>query len=109
MKFKGTKGDWFIGGYGGIGDSGLFIGSNATLEGCDCIATLAEKNYKYQGEAALEANAQIISAAPDLLKALQLIVNHSDPFRSAFEMHHNIDGEALFENAQKAIAKALGE
>jgi hypothetical protein len=53
-----------------------------------------------------------LTAAPELLEALQTIVRNAQPFISAFEFDAcdpDVDGEKMFENAVKAINKALGE
>lgn len=102
MKFKGTKGPWERGSYRAVGPV-----SKEEDQSYGMIIPVAF--VEYESEQVTEANLNLISAAPELLEALQWIINNSDPFRSAFEMHHNVDGAALFENAQKVIAKALGE
>lgn len=56
-----------------------------------------------------EENANLISAAPELLAALRDIVGASTPFHSALEIDQEFDGEALYSNAVKAIKKATGE
>lgn len=55
------------------------------------------------------ANARLISAAPDLLEALEAIVNAGQWYASALEFDHDKDGEALLLEARDAIAKAKGE
>lgn len=100
-QFKGTPGPWHMGAYGCNGCVSWFIGSNQERDGCNYVVN-APNNMT-------ETDALLIAAAPELLEALQGIINNSDPFHSALEMHHNVDVEALYENAVKAINKALGE
>lgn len=107
-EFKGTKGSWKL---TEIDDDDLSEVSDYFITSLDektivaCVGPSDESTTRQEDK----YNSSLLSAAPELLEALQCIINNSDPFHSAFEMHHNIDGEALFENAQKAIAKALGE
>lgn len=102
-QFKGTPGPWFE---HREGFSTVYI--EAKLRD-GVIQEVAACGPTEAGESSQLANAKLIAAAPELLEALQWIINNSDPFRSALEMNHNVDGEALYENAVKAINKALGE
>ena len=84
-EFKGTKGKWSK--------------YRDTID-CDDGNSIA----KVQGCYSLDvekANAQLIASAPELLEALQELVNLS------FKL--GINDSAKFVNARKAINKALGE
>jgi len=52
-----------------------------------------------------EANAQLIAAAPELLKELQLLV----ACVIDLENYYDFSADVIVEDAQAAIAKALGE
>ncbi len=56
----------------------------------------------YENAEEMKANAHLISAEPELLQALQLIVNYHD------DGNEGLHREDL-EMARKAIAKALGQ
>lgn len=102
-EFKGTPGPWFE---HREGFSTVYIESKLR-DGV--IQEVAACGPTEAGQEAQSANAKLIAAAPELLGALQDIVNLSQPFHSAIEIDHDYDGVALYDNAVKAIAKALGE
>lgn len=97
--FKGTPGPWQVATQNGAriwnGDSDIFV--------ADC---------KKSGSIRLEeikANAQLISAAPELLEALDELERYADGFSvSAVYLNEEIEGQRLLKNARAAIAKALG-
>ena len=94
MEFKGTKGEWKITGTGEqrtmINGTSIDVWWNLSL--CD----VSEDEGK--------ANAKLIAAAPDLLKALQVILKHKNA------INHYIDDNELYtaiEESEQAINKAL--
>lgn len=91
MEFKGTKFTW----KNFTSDDETF---NVIAGGDTLLAEVKQRDIK--GEA--KANAQLIAAAPELLKALQNILNIE------FEEDQNKVFEAFY-NGKKAIKKALGE
>lgn len=62
------------------------------------------------GSGCAKANARLIAAAPELLAALELAVQHYDEWASA-ELPHDLDEERLpwLAPARAVIAKAKGE
>lgn len=71
------------------------------------------ESYKDAFWQGFEAGHRIASktneAAPELLSALNEIVEASTAFHSALEIDQSFDGEVLYSNAVKAIKKASGE
>lgn len=96
-KFKGTKGPWVSGEY----QQGA--GCPVTVSGC--LIGWMSYGPIYPAEPfaknMCEANANLIAAAPDLLEALQYIV---DPLINDLPIH-----SMAYKQAVAAIAKALGE
>lgn len=82
MEFKGTKGEWVVDRHPEIDSSKRAVYRIST----------EETPTKEQ----LKANAQLIAAAPEMLKALQLILSNSND-------------HAMIRVASKAINKALGK
>ncbi|WP_240090838.1 hypothetical protein [Proteus mirabilis] len=91
MEFKGSKSPWNYDG-----------NVSGAVEGYidDLVASVYPMHYENAEE--MKANAHLISAAPELLQALQLIVNYHD------DGNEGLHREDL-EMARKAIAKALGQ
>lgn len=88
LKFKGTPGPWYVSETGDVVDS-----SNEDI---------AQVWPPVEGDE--DANARLIAAAPDMLEALQDLVNMwTSPDKSIGEMYYCI------ENAQRIIKKALEE
>ena len=90
MKTQFTKGEWIL------DFTGKIIHTNEKIQGnVICLAPnrgLIESNLKW------EANAQLISAAPDLFEALLNIENDDNRIPST-----------IWEMRNKALNKALGE
>lgn len=93
MGFKGTPAPWRChdkrpncSGYSIVGNDGQYIGFVGDSDELSPI----------------DANANLIAAAPELLQALQLIVSYHD------DGNRSLHREDL-EMARKAIAKALGK
>lgn len=104
MEFKGTKGEWTV-------DNEIYYNEyNAKTLSIDFQPDVAEQCAEvYMGisdsEEELRANAQLIASAPDLLKALQVVV-------IAIESMDFQDGtlfKASHHKAIKAINKALNK
>ena len=106
-EFKGTKGDWR-----------LEIGSDRkqgirTKSGYICFMTRPthfigqDKRYKKEIDEA-EANAQLIAAAPELLEALQILVNKTEELATIVRLITKDQGDAI-NKAKDAINKALGK
>lgn len=100
--FKGTPGPW---GEYREGFSTVYI--EAKLRD-GVIQEVAACGPTEAGSEQQSANAHLIAAAPELLEALQEIVNGTTAFNSALEVEHEFDGVAMIENAKSAINKALG-
>jgi hypothetical protein len=91
-KFKGTPGPW-------IAEGRLVLWNNRPAYR-EVIATT-------QGTERALANAQAISAVPELIEALSNIVSHFPHWASQIDMKQ-IDKDAIG-FAKAAVAKALGE
>lgn len=108
-KFKGTPGPWFV------SDNHSEVNEKLSDKGYHFISTESgfysdehDSGFEIAGCISI-ADANLIAAAPDLLEALQDIVRSSQAFHSALEFDHEFDGVALYDNAVKAIARALGK
>lgn len=95
-EFKGTPGPWVHHIASGYQHSrgGYILGSHGKI--CDV------SGFDVGGEAAKE-NAKLITAAPELLEALQAMLN------KAYKQNWNDQYPDEVEAAQAAIAKALGQ
>jgi len=91
MEFKGTKGSWEI-----DKDEEMVL---TDIGGYRPNALQKLNSFKTE----LKANAQLIAAAPDLLKALQLMVNNFEDYQK----ETGAKNQAIFK-AKSAINKALG-
>jgi uncharacterized protein YgbK (DUF1537 family) len=91
--FKGTKGEWVI--------------ENRKSSNLKDISCREFTNY-FVAESILEKDAQLISAAPDLLEALQecyKVLEYTVDGTLSLKMDEQ---ELAFEQAKQAINKALG-
>ncbi len=95
MEFKGTKGEWEA-----VGDA-VFVGDNIIASVFD---GKSEEHIPMDNEM-MEANAQLIAAAPELLEALEEFVRLGN---KRLEYGHFRETSAAVEKGQKAINKALG-
>jgi len=68
---------------------------------CDVVAVTGEGLSMPDVQARAEANARLISAAPDLLEALQMLLQQEPREADSYD-------RAMWENARAAIAKATG-
>jgi len=91
---KYTKGEWYIADYS--------IEANNKM-----IASSIPINMDYGEEE--RSNAQLISAAPDLLEALEALQDQYIEICNNVGLSHIIDENWAFQKAEKAIAKAYGE
>jgi len=101
MEFKGTKGEWTVG-----KSHGCVVSDDST--GGLVRGATGEDAIKYYGgnlicESVSNENAQLIAAAPELLEALQSMLNIFD--RNLFEGEV---GYNVCEKSKQAINKALG-
>ena len=94
MKKQHTPGPWFITG-GATRCIEARIGDGLIQEVAACGPTMADKGYGPQQE----ANARLIAAAPDLLEALQGLLNALPSATT----------HPAVKSARAAIAKATGE
>jgi hypothetical protein len=99
-EFKGTPGPWNVNTIGKHWNNQSLTHIEVTfgMDGecvCDTVYEMADAN--------------LIAAAPELLEALQNIINRTDAYHSALEVDHGFDGVKLYEAAVNAITKALGE
>ena len=93
LEFKGTKGSWKL---GGNTLDGILVSVRHPQNRDVCTVWKYDDSFLENQEA--EANAKLIASAPDLLEALQELVN-SNP------MHDGYHEKKL--KAIKAIEKAL--
>jgi len=94
LEFKGTKGEWHISDY----DLGCVKFSDSDFNNKDCDLY----KHQYNNIEEMQANAKLIASAPDLLKALELMVNNFKEFQSL----SGAKNQAILK-AEKAIEKAL--
>lgn len=97
-EFKGTKGPWCFKRKDDDTDNGGLYNLEGDLV---CHFGDSEQYYPTDGTPPDEDDMALITAAPDLLEALQNMV-------TAYEYEASIDNPALL-SARAAIAKALGE
>ena len=90
---KHTPGPWFV-----DHNSPFLVRAHDDVDGRH-IAHIGPANYTPRFDLD-EPNAKLISAAPELLEALQAIINEGGSFVMTHETHRK---------ARAAIAKALGE
>ena len=102
MEFKGTKGKWYV--Y----ENSYFLEVKTDIEEigtiANCIFNEQDFNQAVNTLEECNANAKLIAAAPDLLKALQVILKHKNA------INHYIDDNELYtaiEESEQAINKAL--
>ena len=106
MKLSHTPGPWFVSEpvlSDGAYDRALYIDSVAEpgrlMIFAECFGR-ADWTHKFDSL----ANARLISAAPELLAALQWIVDHGDTGEGGRPAYH-----AMRNHARAAIAKATGD
>lgn len=92
MSEKYTKGSWFI---ENVGEEPLHV-TSASRDGFIPVC-IVQTGYEGQIEVEQQANARLISAAPELLEALKWAVDNPN------------DDAYWIEQARAAILKATGE
>jgi hypothetical protein len=97
-EFKGTRGPWKIGTAISLPTKDLAVFPSAETGLCICLVS-PKGCISYEDE----ANAKLIAAAPELLSALQALV---DIYYSTDPISVTIKGISV---AELAIAKALGK
>ena len=100
-EFKGTKGKWEK------------AGSAVVVNGVQIADVYCYGDLEYNRHEAV-ANAQLIAAAPELLKALQgllYIIDSSEGVHGLSPLRHSFFWEEFtqVEIAEKAVSKALGQ
>ncbi|KAA5932357.1 MULTISPECIES: hypothetical protein [unclassified Pantoea] len=99
QKFKGTRGPWRVSEM-----RGDLIDIRHSDEGIGAISlNLAHVVARKSWLSEAEANAKLIAAAPELLEALQAMLN------KAYKQNWNDQYPDEVDAAQSAIAKALGQ
>ena len=99
MKYQYTEGPWVIH-EGATHSEWTALSIRPSYHGNRSIPAIAK--IEKQGRVNYEANAHLISAAPELLDALQGVL-------SVFCPEEEWKGTAVYEQAMAAINKALGE
>jgi hypothetical protein len=100
MKTKYTQGEWVV---SNQDENGIFI---ATEERSGAIARVYSNNALVMDNAIALANANLITAAPDLLEALEEM---QIMFRQWIEQDKETQGYKWALKAQEAMKKAKGE
>lgn len=97
MKSQFTPGPWTAWGYTIYTDAGLRVAQTWEQERC-CLPTPT-----------MEANARLIAAAPELLAALERLLESAEYLKEDSDSAHGYHGEPeSFKLARAAIAKAKG-
>jgi len=105
LEFKGTKGEWYQMGTVGNIEDGFDSSIEIRTENQLAICKMEFGGFMQSLSEEVEANAQLIAAAPDLLEALQRTVRDIDDI----ETTRDLKGTeiSIRERAKKAIEKAL--
>lgn len=84
-KFRGTPGPWRVDGHVGRNDivNYSIISISGDAVGCAPIAEVLRYNPRPIPTERVEANARLLAAAPDLLAALESLVEIFDPDKQA--------------------------
>lgn len=103
-EFKGTPGPWRV-----SEKRGDLIDIRHNSNGIGAISlNLAHVVARQSWLKEAEANAKLIAAAPELLEALQYLINDYDGFRERTGRTDDPQNKMIL-NAKSAIKKALGE
>lgn len=104
MKHTHTPGPWRI-----VKSFGHHIGPSVLAGGevQDLVAMISYDGAPCGDSAETNANASLIAAAPDLLAALETLLEKAGSFEAGGMKFKHYFGEAVF-NAHAAIAKAKG-
>lgn len=101
--FKGTPGPWrFSTQFGAV-----TVSKPGILEG---DKTICDINYNVPTERVpeMDANAALITVAPELLEALMEIIKYHSKIPTGFIEGHLLGGTIPFQKGKQAITKALG-
>lgn len=110
-EFKGSKGNWFYGEYGGVDGQGCFVGSNQSYDGCNYVARINGTTEKHK------ADAKLISKCPELLKTIigdnhtlpELLDWVADRLVYVYHEHPNVDFVQELRNRSKKLQNILDE
>ena len=110
MKTKHTEGNWnmMVGGFSKKGNVPNMIQIYSTNDDLEMICKVHKDGLLHAREQDFEANAKLIASAPELLKALQDLVDLKDRKDHIGKDEFYIEKQKeAWGNAKKALMKAL--
>lgn len=107
MEFKGTKGGWKK--YNAV-QLGVTLSDTFIVKAGDCQIIVNKVNLRQEEiipKEEAEANAKLIAAAPELLEALQEMMNQFEDVLKSSGNANLVPEFKCFQKSQQAIEKAL--
>lgn len=102
-EFKGTNGEWFV-----SGDmDNIWIHTGKFVETSTGIANVKCYDNQIPRYEESKHNAKLIAAAPELLKATQLVYDMLSPITNQWEGRNTEAGQYVLSFLESAINKAL--